>query len=321
MSAARGGSRDLLRHAEPWLAQFSPEEPQLVGVSGGRDSVALLHALQARGYRRLIVCHLDHQLRDSSAGDARFVKKLAKLWNLEFASTAVDVAAQARREKRSLETAARAARHAFFAQVAAEHDCPRLFLAHHADDQVETFLFHLFRGAGATGLGGMRAIHTDLAGLEVARPLLAVWREEIDRYIVAHELEFREDDSNADLRFTRNRLRLEIIPAISQAFGRDVRRAIWRAAEILRREDDFIAALPASDETADELSVAELREFPVAVQRRSLLLWLRAHGIAHAGFEEVEAVRALLAMRVAKVNLPGGWHARRNRGRIFLAAP
>jgi tRNA(Ile)-lysidine synthase len=321
MSTGRGQSPALLRHAEAWLGEFAPEEPQLVGVSGGRDSVALLHALQERGFRRLIVCHLDHQLRDSSAGDARFVKKLAKIWKLEFESAAVDVAAEAKRSKRSIETAARAARYAFFDAVAKKRGCPRIFLAHHADDQVETFLFHLFRGAGATGLGGMRALHSDLAGLEVARPLLAVWREEIDRYIVAHGLDFREDDSNADLRFTRNRLRLEIIPAISQAFGRDVRRAIWRAAEILRREDEFLAALPAGDEAADELSVSELREFPVAVQRRSLLLWLRAHGIPHAGFEEVEAVRALLAMRVAKVNLPGGWHARRNRGRIFLESP
>ena len=321
MRAGRSKSPDLLRHAEELLARFSPEEPQLVGVSGGRDSVALLHGLKERGFRKLIVCHLDHGLRPEAAGDARFVSRLAKAWNLEREIGKADVAAAAKRHKRSIETAARVARHEFFAAVAKKHDCPRLFLAHHADDQVETFLFHLFRGAGATGLSGMRALHTDLAGIEVARPLLPVWREEIDRYIVAHELDFREDESNADLQFTRNRLRLEVIPAISEAFGRDVRRAIWRAAEILRREDDFITSLPAGDDDAEELSVADLRDYPVAVQRRTILHWLKARGIPHAGFDAVEAVRGLLTMRVAKVNLPAGWHARRNRGRIFLQPP
>ncbi len=321
MSARRGKSPDLLRHAEELLARFSPDEPQLLGVSGGRDSIALLHALVARGYRKLVVCHLNHGLRPEAVGDARFVSRLAKEWKLEREIGKADVAAQAKRAKQSIETAARAARYEFFDAVAKKRGCPRIFLAHHADDQVETFLFHLFRGAGATGLGGMRALHTDLAGLEVARPLLSVWREEIDRYIVAHELDFREDDSNADVRFTRNRLRLEIIPAISAAFGRDVRRANWRAAEILRREDDFIASLPAAEDDAEELSVADLRDSPVAVQRRTILHWLKARGIPHAGFDEVEAVRDLLAMRVAKVNLPAGWHARRNRGRIFLEAP
>jgi tRNA(Ile)-lysidine synthase len=321
MSDRRSKAPDLLRHAAPWLDRFPLDEPCLIGVSGGRDSIALLHALLDRGFSRLIVCHLDHKLRPESAGDARFVGRLARKWKLERESGSENVGAQAKRDKRSIETAARVARYDFFAKVAQKRGCARLFLAHHADDQVETFLFHLFRGAGTTGLGGMRALHVDQNGIEIARPLLDVWREEIDAYIVAHDLEFREDDSNADLQFTRNRLRLDIIPSISSAFGRDVRKAIWRAAEILRREDEFLSALPAGDEAAAELRVADLREYPVAIQRRIVLHWLRAHGIPHAGFTEVEAVRDLLGMARAKVNLPGGWFARRNRGRVFLQSP
>ena len=321
MNDRRRKPPDLLRHAAPWLSRFAQNEPQLVGVSGGRDSVALLHALVGAGYRRLIVCHLDHRLRADSGDDARFVAALAKTWKLRAEVARENVAARAKRHQQSIETAAREARRAFFAKVARLHECPRIFLAHHADDQAETFLFNLFRGAGVTGLGAMRPVASNDNGLEIARPLLGIWREEIDEYIAAHRLEFREDVSNLDPRFTRNRLRHEIIPALSAAFGRDVRRAVWRAAEIFRDEDEFLNSLPAVQHLPEELSVRRLREEPPALQRRLLHRWLRARGIADVGFDEVEAVRALLDGARAKTNLPGGWHARRNRGRIFLEAP
>ncbi|MDQ3624780.1 MAG: tRNA lysidine(34) synthetase TilS, partial [Verrucomicrobiota bacterium] len=113
----------------------------MIGVSGGRDSVALLHALLQRGARALVVCHLDHGLRPESEEDARFVAALAAQWQLAFVSTRVDVAELARQRKQSIETAARDARYAFFARVAAQRGLARLFLAQHADDQVETLLF------------------------------------------------------------------------------------------------------------------------------------------------------------------------------------
>ncbi len=312
---------DLLRHAAPWLARFAPNETHLIGVSGGRDSVALLHALLGAGYRRLIVCHLDHRLRPGSEDDARFVAALAKAWKVRVELGRENVAARATRHQQSVETAGRHARRAFFRKLARLHECPRVFLAHHADDQVETFLFNLFRGAGTTGLGAIRALAMDDDGRQTARPLLGIWREEIDAYVAAHRLEFREDVSNLDPRFTRNRLRHEIIPALSTAFGRDVRRAVWRAAEIFREEDEYLGTLPAVQHLPSELPVRELREQPVALQRRLLHRWLTAGGIAQVGFEEVEAVRGLLEVQRAKVNLPGGWHARRNRGRIFLQSP
>ncbi len=321
MPARRQQPPDLLRHAASWLPRFAPNETHLIGVSGGRDSVALLHALRAVGYRRLIVCHLDHRLREGSEDDARFVAALAKAWKLRVELGRENVAARAKRNQQSLETAARHARRAFFRKLARLHDCPRVFLAHHADDQVETFLFNLFRGAGTTGLGAIRPLAMEDDGRQTARPLLGIWREEIDEYIAAHRLAFREDVSNLDPRFTRNRLRHEIIPALSAAFGRDVRRAVWRAAEIFREENEFLGALPAVQHVAPELSVREVREQPVALQRRLLHRWLKAGGIEHVGFEEVEGVRELLSGRRAKVNLPGGWHARRNTGRIFLQSP
>ena len=121
----------------------------LIGVSGGRDSVALLHSLVDLGYKNLIVCHLDHQLRGrSSAADARFVEKLAAKYDVDLALGSTNVRALAAKKKMSIETAAREARYKFFAQVAKRRRCRTIFLAHHADDLVETFLINLFRGAG-----------------------------------------------------------------------------------------------------------------------------------------------------------------------------
>lgn len=303
---------------------FPPDARCLIGVSGGRDSVALLHLLRGAGFEKLIVCHLDHALRAESAEDARFVAQLAKRLGLKAVVARENVAARAKRKRQSLETAAREARYAFFARVARAEKCPRLFLAHHADDQVETLLFHLFRGSAAAGLAGMRALTERTIGgvtLQIARPLLGTWREEIDAYIAGHQFAFREDASNNDPRHTRNRLRHEIIPALEQAFGRDIRRAVWRAAEILRDEDDFLATQPALRDLPERLATAALLGLPVALQRRVIHAWLKARGVGGVGFGEVESVRGLLAGSRAKVNLPGGYHARRRARQLFLEGP
>ena len=297
-----------------------PDGPALIGVSGGRDSVALLHALAGR---RVIVCHLDHALRAESAEDARFVARLAKQHGMEAVIARENVAARAKRRRQSLETAAREARYAFFARVARERECPHVLLAHHADDQVETLLFNLLRGSGAAGLAGMSAHSTRRVGgieLHIHRPLLGVWREEIDAYIAAHALEFREDASNADPRHTRNRMRHEALPALEKAFGREVRRAMWRSAEILRAEDALLDSLVPAGIAAD-IDTAALRALPLAIQRRTLQAWLRAQGVADVGFEEIERVRALLDGPRAKVNLPGGVHARRRAKKLFIERP
>ena len=301
---------------------FSPDEPQLVGVSGGRDSMALLHSLHERGFRKLFACHLDHRLRPESAADAAFVREVADSIGVECVLGTSDVAALARQERLSIETAAREARYDFFARAALERGCPRLFLAHHADDQVETFLHNLLRGAGPAGLCGMRAVSSrEIHGIElvIARPFLGVTREQIDAYVKRHGLRFCEDASNADPRFTRNRLRHSAIPALTAALGRDVRPALLRAVELLRAEDEFLSAQPELRGTPDALQVPMLAALPLALQRRLIHHWLRRHGVPSCGFPEVEAVRGLTESRTAKVNLPGDLCARRREKRIFLA--
>ena len=252
------------------LRPYPAEGRYLVGVSGGRDSVALLHALTEAGYRRLVVCHLDHGLRGKAGrADARFVERLAAKWKFPSEIGRADVPTLARAGKRSLETAAREARYAFFAEVAGQRRCGTLFLAHHADDQVETFLFNLLRGAGPAGLAGMAAENMRTVGrrkLQIVRPLLAVWREEIDAYVKTHGLAWREDLTNADpAHATRNRLRMEVLPLLERALGREVRPALWRAADILAAEESYLSGLLAADgPPAAQLSLATLAGQPLA---------------------------------------------------------
>jgi len=306
-----------------FLRGFPPDGRYLIGVSGGRDSVALLHWLKERGYRKLIVCHLNHQLRGrSSAADARFVEKLAAKCDVDLEMGSTNVHALAAKQKMSIETAARTARYKFFAQVAKRRRCRAIFLAHHADDLVETFLINLFRGAGASGLSAMREVskrRVDDVDLTIVRPFVGIWRTEIDEYICERGLKFREDESNKDLAALRNRIRRRVIPYLEKTLGRNIRQSLWRAATIAAEEENWIDdQLP--DATDADLAVAKLRDLPVALQRREILKWLRARQITNAGFDVVEDVRSLLGhdARVAKVNLPQNRHVRRRAGKIFI---
>jgi tRNA(Ile)-lysidine synthase len=303
--------------------EFPLDGRYLIGVSGGRDSVVLLHWLTNLDYKKLIVCHLNHQLRGrSSLADARFVEKLARKYHAEFELESANVRALATKQKRSIETAAREARYDFFAETARRRKCKTIFLGHHADDLVETFLINLFRGAGTTGLSGVREISTrriDDVDLTIVRPLLGVWRREIDSYLREHRIKFREDASNKNLNPLRNRIRHRVVPYLEKILGRNIRPAIWRAAAIASEEEAWIdGQLPDSSDI--DLSVAKLRVLPIALQRRAIFKWLRAQNIAEVGFDVIERVRSLLdqTARVAKINLAHDQHVRRRTGRIFI---
>jgi tRNA(Ile)-lysidine synthase len=302
---------------------FPPDARYLIGVSGGRDSVALLHWLVSVGYNDLIVCHLNHQLRgQSSDADARFVEKLAKKYEVDFELGAANVRALAKKKKMSIETAAREARYSFFAKAAKHNRCRTIFLAHHADDLVETFLINLFRGAGSAGLVAMRECSTrqiDEVELTIVRPFLPIWRKQIDSYVREHRLRFREDASNKNLDPLRNRLRHRVILFLEKVLGRNIRQNIWRTAMILDEDERWLDSAVADSNSAD-LSVPNLHALPVALQRRAILKWLRAQNISDVGFDVIERVRSLLDRDapIAKVNLPRDRHARRRAGKIFL---
>ena len=297
----------------------------LIAVSGGRDSIALLHLLTERGFDRLIVCHLNHQLRGrAAAADARFVASSAERLGLLLETAEVDVAAFARERKLSIETAARAARYAFFVQAARRRRCPLIFLAHHADDVVETFLFNLFRGAGLAGLASLREESTHRVGrteLHLLRPLLPVWREQIDAYVKSNRIDFREDTSNRQGDPMRNRLRNSLIPRIEKELARKIRKTIWRTATIAADDDIALSGmLPPGLAESERIPVKALRALPVGLQRRAIQGWLLHHEVSEIGFELIESVRTLLeaSAHVAKVNLPRARYVRRQAGKLFV---
>ncbi len=288
----------------------------LIGVSGGLDSVVLLDWLVQAGGRKLVVCHLNHQLRGrAAAADAAFVARLAARHGLPCELGRTDVAALAKVEGLSLEAAGRLARTRFFQSVARRRRCPRVLLAHHADDQVETLLLNLGRGAGLRGLAGMRPASTR-DGLTFLRPLLATPRSDLEAWAAARRLKWREDATNDDPAFTRNRLRHELIPLFHAVLGRDIRPALLRTAELAAADEDWLDSL--LPPPAATLPVAALRAAPLALQRRQIRAWLLHHGVPGIGWDEVEAVRSLLPPGAAQcqINLPAARHVRRTAGQL-----
>jgi len=223
------------------------EEMLLVGVSGGPDSVCLLHLLhqlkETLGVS-LHVVHLDHRLRGAASdADARYVSRMAQRLGLEATVEGRDVLAYKREHRLSLEEAARRVRYDFFAEVAKSLGARRIALGHTADDQVETILMHLVRGSGVAGLRGMQIVTRWRAkasgtSLIVVRPLLEVSRDEIETYCMAYDLEPRSDFSNYSLDYARNRFRYELLPLL-QSYNPNVRAALLRTARAAADELSF----------------------------------------------------------------------------------
>jgi tRNA(Ile)-lysidine synthase len=319
----------LVKKLRPFCDRWARGEPALIGVSGGVDSVVLLDVLTRLEFAKLVVCHLHHGLRGGEADtDEVFVRALADRYHCDAEHRRTDVAALAEATGDSLETAGRNARRTFFAEVAAARGISRVFLAHHADDQAETVLMSLLRGAGLNGLAAMREVSEGGPHWQIVRPLLTVTRAEILGHARIHALEWRDDASNASRSHLRNRLRHDALPALSAALGRDARPALVRTAHLLAEDDAWM------NEQADltrialeyedgKLSVTALRQVPTALTRRILRSWLRRQGVPNVGFDEVEQALVLLGATgpPSSLNLPGAWRLRRRAGLLFLDQP
>ena len=301
----------------------------MIGVSGGRDSVALLHGLVALGWKKLVVCHLNHGLRGrESVEDARFVARLAKRAGLKCEIAKADIAKEAEKQNISIELAGRWARDAFFSRVARKHGTRFVFLAHHADDNAETIIGNVFRGTGLAGLGGMAASATTEEGLIKLRPLLGARRSAIDEFVQAHDLPFREDSSNTTRDHRRNRIRHEVLPLLCDVFGRDVTPIIQRVAQAARRDHSLLNSLASEFATLGghfqpdgSLRISpRLRAIAPAIQSRILArLLVDVTGCGGITSREIDAAMSMLATDgPAKINLPGGRHLRRKAKRLWI---
>lgn len=291
----------------------------LVAVSGGADSVALARALASRRDElsiSLSLIHLNHKLRGAEAdGDALFVERLADELRCACLQESVDVAALAKDQGWSLEMAGRQARYKLFARAAADVERACVATGHTWNDQVETVLMRLCQGSGIGGLCGIPYVFVH-DKCRVVRPLRDVKREQILRYLAEKGQAFREDSSNRDPRFLRNRFRHEVVPLLQKVVP-SVQEGLVRTSVLAQGEvawfneqvdDLFRGSLASQDQRI--LHAADLRSLSVAVQRHVVRRWLAGHSLAEHGltFDHVEQVRGLAASveGTREVHLPGG---------------
>jgi len=303
----------------------------LAAVSGGADSVALLHLLarHARGRRlEIAVAHLDHGLRPGSAGDRTFVERLASDLALCCFAERRDVADLRRRDE-SPEEAARRVRRGFLLAALKKAGADRIVTGHTLDDQAETVLMRLVRGAGPASLAGM----AESGPGPFVRPLLRVERRDLRAYLERHALPFREDPTNRDLRFDRNRVRRLVLPLLAEALNPRAARHIVEAAERLRDDATALDALAAEiycksrrrlSERRLRVSASRLAAAPAAIASRLARLALVEAGAdpRRIAARHLEGMRSLAHASPGKtVDLPGKIRARRSGNGILLESP
>jgi len=324
--------REILR-----LQLIHRDDRVMVGVSGGADSVTLLHVLvQLQPALRLKLCvvHVDHQLRPDSAADAAFVQALAARFKIPAVMEQRDVESLCRTHRWSLEDGARRIRYESFLKAAASWSADVLALAHTADDQAETVLMRLLRGSGLTGLAGIPVMRK-AQGIRIVRPLLNCWRQEITDYLASTGLTARQDASNADRRFLRNRIRHELLPWLARDYNPNIKQALVQLAGQSRVDGTYLESAAqrhwkrmAKPSRKGEISLKlpALTRQPQALQRQLVRQALRQLQGDLNEFEfrhwlKLERLLGPGAVRAA-VDLPGGVRVLREPDRLrFQACP
>ncbi len=236
----------LRRAASSCLDAITPpiplSAPLLIAVSGGPDSVALVHILIEAGYK-VEIAHFDHQTRgEGSAEDAQFVEALAKRLNIPFHLRSEDIEAGADQSPMSFEEYARTRRYAFLVEIAKSRGCAAIATGHHADDQAETVLMRVLRGTSLAGIAGTPPV-AERDGVRVVRPFLSARRAEILAWLRERNIRYCHDESNLDTDFVRNRIRHELLPQLRREYNPRVVEALDRLADLARTEDNLLQSL------------------------------------------------------------------------------
>jgi tRNA(Ile)-lysidine synthase len=315
----------------------------LVAVSGGADSVALLRGLLTLQFSlglSLHVAHLNHQLRGvASNADAAWVESLCQQVGVPCHIGSRAVADMPEMSKQGLEGAARLARRQFLQDVAREHDCSQIALAHTADDQVETILHHIVRGTGLVGLAGMQSI-SEINDPEDAteqlphsipfvRPMLSINRQQVESYLAELRQDFRTDASNQDTRLTRNRIRHELLPLLEREFNPQVRQALLRlgqqSREILKDETELAeqvlneALVECTPRLCRLLCGPFINQPSHRIRECFVVLWKRQNWPRqHMGFRDWNRLVDLLSQAEGAVTLPGQVQARCIGGELTI---
>jgi len=273
----------------------------ILGVSGGPDSVALLHIMltlaPSLGFR-LHVAHLHHGLRAEADLDQQLVEDLCREWRVPLSVERLDVAALAAAQEMSVEEAGREARYRFLQDLRLDLKGDRIATAHHRGDQAETVLMHLIQGTGARGLQGILPLRD-----RIIRPLLDLSREEIMAYLCDNGLPYRIDSSNFDNNYLRNRIRWELLPLLERRFNPAIVQTLCRLAAVMREENRFwdeqikqiLPRVVTRDNAVLRADIEFLRELSPALRRRCLHDILHQAGSRRVTWNDVERVTDLMA--------------------------
>ncbi|MFG6117388.1 tRNA lysidine(34) synthetase TilS [Halobacillus sp. MO56] len=314
---------------------LKPEQTVMVAVSGGPDSMALLHyfkTIRKQWKLRLIAVSVDHGLRgEASAADLQYVEEMSRKWNIEFIGTSIDVDTYKKQNHLNTQQAARTLRYRFFHQQMEEKKADVLALGHHGDDQAETILMRLVRGASPAGLTGI-PVTREFAGGKIIRPLLGVSKETIVNYCEDNHIEPREDASNHDTKYTRNYFRHRILPLLKEENPKLVEH-LWKLSQVVKDDQEYlnIEAKKLLDQVVNfekkpkkvSFIISAFKAFPIALQRRSfhlILNYLYDENSEDFSYIHEEQFFDFLTRNIAnaKLDWPGGLRLQRNYERITL---
>lgn len=302
-----------------------PGEKIIVGVSGGPDSVALLYLLNFLRKElnfSLHVAHLDHMLRPDSDEDRVFVENLAYKLKLPFTSTKINVKELARRG--SVEEIARNARLGFFFRVAKEINAKKIALGHNFDDQAETVLMRILRGAGLFGLSGILP-KRDIYGYQIVRPLIEVKRSQIESYLRKKKIRPRIDSSNLNDIYFRNKVRNKLLPLLEEKYNKNMRQVLCNMAKTVGCDYDYLSKISGRylKNSAKGMDLRKFSKLHPAIQRlalRQMIARLKGN-MRQITFQHIKEIEDLIACRPTGsiVNLPGGVSVKKRKNRLAFS--
>ncbi|WP_339060680.1 tRNA lysidine(34) synthetase TilS [Tepidibacillus marianensis] len=295
---------------------ISDVRPIVVGVSGGPDSMALLHILSNMVKNTLIVAHLNHQFRDQEAKkDAQLVKNYCNEMGIEVVINEYDVPKYMKANKLGAEEAARKIRYQFYLDVAKKWNAGYVALGHHANDQAETIIMRIIRGTGSHGLSGI-PYKRNFEGLSLIRPLLDTTREEIEHFVAEHSIPYRIDQSNYSTKFFRNKIRLNILPTLLE-YNEKLITHLSQMAKVNQAEDQYLRKkaeefleqnLVSNGNYIYSMHVSQLQHVDIALQRRVIHLILTYLNLKEEfNYQHIEKVIYLIQQSYPSksLDLPG----------------
>lgn len=309
---------------------FEPGQKVVVAVSGGPDSVALLHALGKLNMQlclKLCVAHLDHNLRRDSGDDLLFAKKLSQALHLPFYGETIDWKKEKCRG--SLEDCLKRLRYGFFLKAAKRFGAKSIALGHTRDDQAETVLMRVLRGSGLYGLSAILPRRA-LGPVEVVRPLIEVSREEVLKFLKKNKLPFRTDSTNADEKFTRNRIRHSLLPLLEKEYNANIKEVLSSLALLIGadyrylqdRVEGFLKKNVRRSKNSCAADLAALKKLDISLQRlalRNILESVRGD-LRRLTFKHWQEIEDLVFCRpvASEVHLPGGITVSKTKGYLNI---